>query len=265
MNLLEGHAYIDPRAKIGPGVVIGPFSYIGPWVRVGKNTRIDTAVRIEGPGEIGSNCEIFHSAAIGLVPQDLNYRGEESSFVIGSNNIIREFVTVHRATGSLEKTEIGDDNFLMAYVHVAHNVRIGSRVIIANGTQLAGYVEIHDYAYISGLVAIHQYVRIGKYAFVGGLSRVTQDVPPFFLAVGNPLGIVGVNIVGLKRHGFDTERIRILREAYRLLYRSGLNTTQAIEKIKDELPLNDEIHELLSFVEGSERGITKKVGEIHYE
>jgi UDP-N-acetylglucosamine acyltransferase len=133
-------------------------------------------------------------------------------------------------------------------------------VIIANGSQLAGYVEVHDYAYISGLVAVHQYARIGKYAFVGGLSRVTQDIPPFFMAVGNPLGIVGVNLVGLKRHGFDGERIRIIQEAYKLLYRSGLNTSQAIERIKD-LPMNEDIKELLSFIEDSERGITKKVLE----
>lgn len=261
----DGQAYIDPRAKLEQGVVVGPFSYIGPSVIIGKNTRIDTSVRIEGPGEIRENCEIFHGAAIGLIPQDLSYRGEESSFVIGSHNIIREYVTVHRATGLYQKTQIGDDNFFMAYVHIAHNVVIGSNVIIANGTQLAGYVKVDDYAYLSGLVAVHQYVRVGSYAFVGGLSRVTQDIPPFFLAVGNPLGVVGVNVVGLRRHGFDNERIRILREAYKILYKSGLNTSQAIERIKSSLPLNDDVDELLSFIEGSERGITKKVGQSERE
>ncbi len=258
-------AYIDPRAKLAQGVVIGPFSYIGPRVIIGKNTRIDTSVRIEGPGEIGDKCEIFHGAAIGLIPQDVGYRGEESSYIIGSGNIIREYVTIHRATGSYKKTVLGDNNFLMAYVHIAHNVKIGSNVIIANATQLAGYVEVDDFAYLSGLVGVHQYARIGKYAFVGGLSKVTQDVPPFFIAAGNPLRVLGVNIVGLRRHGFDRERIKILREAYRILYRSDLNTSQAIERIKSELPLNSDVEELLSFIESSHRGITKKVGQGAYE
>jgi UDP-N-acetylglucosamine acyltransferase len=250
---------IDPKAEIEDGVKIGPYSVIGAEVKIGRGTVIGSSVLIEGPTEIGENCKIYHGVSIGLPPQDLSHKGERSYVKIGNNNIIREFVTIHRATGEEKVTKIGDNNFLMAYVHIAHNCIVGSNTILVNMAQFAGFVEIGDHAFVSGMVVVHQYTRIGNYAMIGGFSRVSQDVPPFFLGVGNPLSMVGVNVVGLKRKGFSSERIEILREAFKIIYRSGLNTSQAIERIKKNLPANEDISLLLNFIETSKRGIVKKV------
>ena len=249
--------------KVHPFAVVekGPFSYIGPNVKIGRGVKIGTNVHIEGHTEIGENCVIRHGAAIGFPPQDVAFKGEKSFVKIGKNNTIREFVTIHRASGEGESTIVGDNNFIMAYAHLAHNVKIGSNVVIVNGAQLAGYVEVGDRAFISGLVAIHQFVRIGAYAIVGGVSRVSQDVPPFFMAVGIPLRVVGLNIVGLRRNGFSSERISIIKKAYKILYRSGLKLSEAIKKIEEELPLNEDIKMLLDFLKASKRGITLKGGE----
>jgi len=251
-------AIVSKDAEIEEDVEIGPYTVIGPFVKIGRGTWIDCFVRIEGPTEIGEGCQIFQGVAIGLPPQDFSYKGEKSSVIIGKNNTIREFATIHRATGEGKTTSLGDGNFIMAYVHLAHNVKVGSEVIIANGTQLAGYVEVMDKAYLSGLVAVHQYVRIGELTIVGGLSRVTQDIPPYMMAVGNPAKIRGLNLIGLRRHGFTYQRISILKEAYKILYRSGLNTSDALEQIEEKLPLNEDIRLLLRFIRSSSRGILKK-------
>jgi len=260
--MIEIHStsIVDPNAEIDDDVVIGPYSVIGAEVKIGKGTVVGTSVVIEGPTQIGENCKIYHGVSIGLPPQDLSHKGERSYVKIGKNNIIREYVTIHKATGTGNVTEIGDNNFLMAYVHIAHNCKIGSHTILVNMAQFAGFVEIGDHAFVSGMVVVHQFTRIGKYAMIGGSSRVSQDVPPFLLGVGNPLSMIGVNIVGLRRKGFSNERIEIIKQAFKILYRSNLNTTQAINRIEKELPLNEDIVLFLDFIKTSKRGIVKKVG-----
>ncbi len=254
-------AVVDKSAIIEDDVEIEAFAFVGGDVHLHRGVHVGTSVRIEGHTEIGENTVIYHGAAIGLPPQDLSFKGEISYVKIGKNNVIREFVTIHRATGEGEVTEIGDNNYLMAYTHFAHNVRVGNHVIVVNEAQLAGFVEVHDRAFISGLVGIHQFVRIGSYSIVGGLSKVVKDIPPFFMANGMPARIVGLNIVGLRRNKFTSERVKILKQAYKILYRSGLSLPSAVERIKAELPMNDDIRMLLDFIAGTRRGITLKSGE----
>lgn len=251
-------ASVDPRAELGDGVAVGPFSIIGPEVQIGAGTVIGPYVRIEGRVRIGRENRILHGAAIGLPPQDLGYRGEPTGVIIGDRNMIREYVTIHRATGEGQFTRIGDENFLMAYAHVAHNCRIGSGVILVNAAQLAGYVEVGDHAFISGLVGVHQFVRIGAYAMIGGVARVVQDVPPFMLAAGIPLRVVGLNLVGLRRKGFTPDRIRPLKEAYRLLYLRPIPLEEALEELTRHFPENPDIALLVSFIRNSRRGIVRR-------
>ncbi len=253
-------AVVEKGAVLEDDVVIEPFSYVGPHVHLHKGVHVGSNVRIEGHTEIGENTRIFHGAAIGLPPQDISFKGEVSFVKIGRDNIIREFVTIHRATGEGETTIIGDGNYLMAYSHFAHNVRLGNHIIVVNAAQLAGFVEVGDYAFISGLVGIHQFARVGAYAIVGGSSKVVKDIPPFFMASGVPARVVGLNLVGLRRRKFDRERIKIIKQAYKILYRSGLSLPNAMEKIKSELPLNDDIKLLIEFITSSKRGITLKSG-----
>jgi len=261
MTKIHPSAYVSSKAVIEDEVEVGPYSYIGDGVIIKRGAVISSSVRIEGDTEIGEGTEIGHGSAIGLPPQDLSFKGEKSRLVIGKDNRIREFVTIHRATGEGEETRIGDRNFIMDYVHIAHNCRIGSDVVLVNMAQLAGYVEVMNYAYISGLVAFHQYVRVGEHAFIGGFSRVTQDVPPYLMALGIPLRVIGVNVVGLRRRGFPSDVIMTLRKAYKLIYRSGLNLSQALNRIREELPITEELKNLLGFIETSKRGITLKSGE----
>ena len=214
-------AFIDKKAEIDEGVTIEPFAYIGKNVKIRKGTKICSHARVEF-AEIGENNYIGPSAIIGAPPQDLKFKGEISYVKIGKNNIIREFVTIHRATGEGDFTVIGDNNFLMAYVHIPHNARLGNNIIIANSTQIAGWVEIEDNAFISGEVVIHQLCKIGRYSMIGGLSRIPQDVPPYMMVVGIPAKVVGINIVGLKRAGFSSERIKVIKEIFKIFYLSKL-------------------------------------------
>ena len=251
-------AIVDKNAIIEEGVEIGPFSKISGKVKIGKGTKIGSNVIIEGNVKIGENNIIYHFACIGFPPQDLKYKGEETEIIIGNNNIIREFVTIHRASGEGEKTIVGDNCFLMAYVHLAHNVKIGNNVIIANTTQLAGHVEIHDNAFLSGGVLIHQFCRIGKYAMIRGRARLGLDVVPYVIADGvENTEIKGLNIVGLRRAGFNDERIKILKEAYRILFRQNLNTSQALEILEKDYSQYDDIKYLIEFIKSSKRGIGK--------
>jgi UDP-N-acetylglucosamine acyltransferase len=252
-------AIVDPKAEISGSADVGPYAWIGPEVRIEDDVQVGSNARIEGRTRIGEGTRIFPGACIGLEPQDLSYEGERTGVRIGARNVLREYCTIHRATGEAEDTFIGDDNYIMAYAHIAHNCRIGSNVIIANATQLAGHIQVHDHAFVSGLVAIHQFVRLGAHSFVGGGTRVPQDLPPFFMAVGIPSAVTGVNLVGLRRRGFDTRRIRLIQEAYRILYRTDLTTTQALERLKNDLDQTDDVRLLIEFVETSERGIIKKV------
>lgn len=246
-------ALISPHAKICDSVEIGPYSVIGPDVEIKENTYIGPHVIIEGRVEIGSNCKLM-VCSIGLPPQDVSYKGEDTGVKIGDGTIIREYVTVHRASKE-GFTIIGKNCFLMNSVHIGHNVKLGNNVIMASSSILAGYVEVCDYVFISGLSTIHQHCRVGESAMVGGMTGSRQDLPPYFIADGRPAKIRGINKVGLKRRGIKPDvRIEIER-AYKLIYQSGLNTTNAIEKIEKELNLYPEIKTIIEFFKTSKRGI----------
>jgi UDP-N-acetylglucosamine acyltransferase len=248
-------ALVDHRAQLGNGVSVGPNTLVGPDVVIGDGTTVGANCLIEGWTEIGRENRIFHCVVIGTEPQDFKYRGEKAFVRIGDRNTIREFATVHRATGEDNRTVVGDDNYIMAYAHIAHNCTIENHTVLSNGVNMAGHVTIQDHAAISGLSVIHQFVRIGAYSYTGGGSRVAMDVVPYIKLAGNPPVVNGLNTVGLERNGFSPESIAVLKQAYRLLFRSELNVAQAVERIRKDLPQTDEIRNLISFIESSERGI----------
>jgi UDP-N-acetylglucosamine acyltransferase len=254
---IDATAVVSPRAELGSEAQVGPYAIIGENVVIGDRTLIGPHAVLDGYTEIGEDCKIHAGAVIGGEPQDLKYDGAMSRVRIGRRNTIREYVTIHRATEEGGATIIGDDNLLMAYVHVAHNCVIGDHVILANAVNLAGHVEIEDYAILGGVTPVHQFARIGRHAFIGGGSRVSQDIPPFVRCAGNPLRVVGLNSVGLMRRGFPAEVVAELKRAYRLIYRSDLNVSQAVERIRSELKPFPEISTFIRFIEISERGITK--------
>ena len=258
MTEIHKTAIVHPKAEIGDDVVIGPYAIIGENVKIGSRTKIGAHVVIEGWTEIGEDCTFFHMASVGTIPQDLKFSGEETRLKVGRGNTFREFVTLNCGTqAGGGETVIGDHNFLMAYVHVAHDCKIGNRVIMANAATLAGHIHIGDHAVIGGLVGVHQFVKIGAYALVGGCSAVAQDIPPFMSAAGVHARLYGLNLVGLKRHGFTQERIRDLKKAYRIIFRSGLTLKEAIKKVQDAVGMSPDVQELLKFVESSERGICR--------
>jgi len=250
-------AFVSPKAEIAEGVCVGPFSIIEDEVKIGAGTRIASHVLVASGTTIGEECLICHGAVLGTDPQDVKYAGEKTSLQIGDRTIIREFATLHRGTSARGETVVGNDCFIMAYAHVAHDCIIGDNVILANAVNLGGHSTIEDFASIGGVVPVHQFVRIGQHSFVGGGFRVPKDVPPFIRAAGEPLRPVGLNSVGLERRGFPKETIELLKKAYRILFRSQLNTSQAIERVRNELELTEEICALLEFIEKSERGIIK--------
>ncbi|MBI5968077.1 MAG: acyl-ACP--UDP-N-acetylglucosamine O-acyltransferase [Deltaproteobacteria bacterium] len=258
--MLEIHptAIVHPRATMAPGVKIGPYSLIGENVRIGKDTVIDSQVVLDGWTEIGERCHLFSFVSIGAPPQHLRYRGEPTRVIIGNGNVIREFVTINRATAEGGgETVLGNDNFIMAYSHIAHDCKIGNQVIMANASTLAGHIEVEDFAIVGGLVAIHQYVRVGRYAIIGGASGVPKDVPPYMCAAGNRAKLFGLNTVGLKRHGFPDATLAALKQAYRILFRSHLTLNKAIEKVQAEVPDLPEIRHIVEFVQNSKRGICR--------
>jgi len=250
-------AVVHPSARLGHNVTIGPHSVIGPEVVIGPDCVIGTSVLIEGRTSIGRNNRFFHGAAVGCEPQDKKYAGELSYVEIGDNNDFREYCTVHTATGEGEKTRVGDNNLLMAYVHVAHNCHVHDNCILANAVNLAGHVEVERNAIIGGMTPVHQFVRVGAFSFVGGGSRLPQDVPPFIKVAGNPVEVAGINSIGLKRNGFTDAELINLKTAYRILYRSGLNVTQALERIATDCELSTQIEELMAFIRRSDRGIVR--------
>lgn len=256
-------AIVHPQAELGPDVEIGPFSVVGEHVRIGRGTRLVSHVYLEGWTEIGERCQLYPYASIGTPPQHLHYRNEPTRVVIGHDNVLREYVTVNRATvqgGGI--TSIGNHNYLMAYVHVAHDCTLGSHLIMANAATLAGHISIGDHAIIGGLVGIHQFVRVGPYAMIGGCSAVGRDVPPFMRAAGGYRAeLYGLNSVGLKRHGFSNDRISLLKRAYEVLFRSGLRLAEAIKKAREEFMDNPDVMEVVRFMEGSKRGICRSVGK----
>jgi len=258
MTDIHKTAIIDQKASIDEGVHIGPFCIVGEGAKLRKGTRLISNVIIEGNTEIGDGCIIHPFAGIGLPPQDLKYKGEKTGVKIGDNNIIREYTTIHRASvGGTGVTEIGNNNFLMAYVHIAHDCKIGNNVAMANLATLAGHVVVEDFAFIGGIVAIHQFTRIGAYAMVGGFSGVGQDIPPYTMASGPRAKLFGLNSVGLKRHGFSDSTINELKKAYKILFREKLTLKEALKKVQKDFPNSKEIKRLVEFIEKNTRGICR--------
>lgn len=251
-------AIVHPKAEIDSSVEVGPYSIIGEHVRIGKGTKIASHVVIDGWTEIGEGNTFYPFSSIGLEPQDLKFKNEKTRVKIGSHNIVREYITIHRGTqpGGGE-TVIGDHTYLMAYVHVAHDCIVGDRVIMANAATLAGRITIGADAIVGGLVAVHQFVRIGSYAMIGGCSAVVQDVPPFVTVAGNHAKLYGLNSVGLKRHGFSKERIKTLKAAYKLIFRSGLMQREAIKQGREKWRDIAEVEQFFSFIESSQRGVCR--------
>ncbi|HYQ57626.1 MAG TPA: acyl-ACP--UDP-N-acetylglucosamine O-acyltransferase [Draconibacterium sp.] len=250
-------AYVHPDAKVADNVVIEPFVSIDHDVVIGEGTRIGSGVTILPGTRIGKNCNIFPGAVIGAVPQDLKFQGEYSTVEIGDNNTIREFVTINRGTSAKGKTVIGNNNLLMAYVHVAHDCKVGNNIILVNNVQLAGEVQVDDWAILGGMSAVHQFVRIGSHVMISGGSLVRKDVPPFIKAGREPLSYVGINSIGLRRRQYNNDKIREVQDIYRYIYQKGLNTAQAVEIIEAEMPATPERDEVLLFVKDSKRGIIR--------
>jgi UDP-N-acetylglucosamine acyltransferase len=249
-------ALIHPGAQLADDVMVGPYAVIGEHVVVGAGSRIDGHVMLEGRTTIGVDCHIFPFCSIGQPPQDLKYAGEPTRLVIGDHNVCREYVTLNLGTASGGgATTIGDHNFFMAYVHVAHDCHIGHHAVLANAATLAGHVSIGDWAIVGGLVAVHQFVRIGPHAMIGGSSGLGQDVPPYLIAAGRPATLYGLNAIGLKRRGFTNEQVQELKQAYQTLFRSKLKRKEAIKEVTATWGGNPEIMALVQFIEQSERGV----------
>jgi UDP-N-acetylglucosamine acyltransferase len=249
-------ALVDPGAELGAGVVVGPWTLIGPGVTVGEGTQIGPGVLIERNTQVGRDVRISKGAVLGTDPQDLKFGGEETWLRIGDRTVIREYCTLNRGTSASGETVVGEDCLLMTGSHVAHDCHVGNHVIISNASQLAGHVTVEDWVTLSGLVGIHQFVRVGRHAFVGGASKITQDVPPFVRSVGNPPKLYGLNSVGLERRGFSPETRALLKKVYKILFHSHLNLSQALARAEVEVELTPDVRHFLDFIRASERGIT---------
>jgi UDP-N-acetylglucosamine acyltransferase len=259
---IHPQAVVAPGAELADGVEIGPFAVIGSEVRIGRGTTVGAHAVIEGRTTIGERNRIFQFAALGAIPQDLKYHGEQTTLVIGDENQIREFTTMHIGTeGGGGVTSVGNRNLFMNFSHVAHDCQIGNRVVFANGATLAGHVIVEDHVIVGGLSAVHQFVRLGESSMLGGGAMVVQDVPPFCVVQGDRAGLVGLNVEGLRRRGFADEDLRALRVAYRTLFRSGLTVRDAIRKMREEQPLGAAAERMVRFVESSKRGICRLRGE----
>lgn len=251
-------AVIAPGARIGKNVEIGPYAVIGENVEIGEGTKIGPHAVIQGWTSIGSDCHIFQGASVGEVPQDLKFKGEKSYTIIGDRTVIREGVTVHRATGEGEETRIGSDCLLMALTHVAHNCVLGNHVIMSNLASVAGHAIVEDRAVIGGMAGVHQFVKIGRNSMVGGMSKLVQDVVPYTIVDGHPAKVVGLNSVGISRAGIPLESRRNIKKAYKILYRSGLTLTEAISVIEQEVDSCEEVEHFLRFLRNAERGICRE-------
>ena len=257
LNNIHPTAIVDPNAKIGENVKIGPYSVVGPEVSIGNGTVIESHVVIEGETIIGENNYIFSFVSIGKVPQDLKFNGEKTRVIIGNNNKIREFVTIHRGTIDKYETRIGNDTLVMAYVHIAHDCIIGDHCVLANAATFAGHVEVEDWAVVGGLTAIHQFTRVGRHAMIGGCSAVNQDVVPYMLSEGNKARAVYINIVGLKRRGFSEEQIKTLRDVYKIIFKKKLKLEKALQILEKDYKDNEDVVKLVEFIRKSKRGITR--------
>src|SRR4051812_32412541 len=255
--MIPSFAVVHPKGRVGEGWDIGPYCVIGENVELGAGCKLHSHVVVDGHTKLGSGNEIFPFASIGLKTQDLKWKGGITRTEIGDDNTFREYVTIHSATSDGEVTKVGSNNHILAYCHLAHNVTLGSNVIMSNVATLAGHVTVEDHAVVGGLAAVHQFCRVGKMAIIGGCSKVVQDVPPFMLADGNPAETRTVNKVGMERNGVSEEAQAALRSAYKILFREGLTIPNALTKIEKELPKLPEILHLIQFVKTSERGISK--------
>ncbi len=257
MSKISPLAFIDPSAKVGENCEIGPFCFIDKNVVIGDNNVLMPSVTIMEGTRMGNGNRLFPGAVIGAVPQDLKFRGEETTTEIGDNNTIRENVTIHRGTASKGKTVVGSNNLIMENAHIAHDCEVGSGIIMGNSTKLAGEVVVDDNAIISAVVLVHQFCRIGGYTMVQGGSRTSKDIPPFIIGGKEPISYCGLNIVGLRRRGFAPELIENIHNAYRLIYNSNLTVNEAVEQIKAEIPMSKEIEYIIEFVTSSQRGIIR--------
>lgn len=248
-------AIVSPKAQLASDVEVGAYSFIGPDVKIGTGTTIGMHCVVDNNTTIGKNCRVYTGAVVGSIPQDLKFKGEKSSLKIGDNNIIREYATLNLGTGEGGLTQIGNNNLLMAYSHIAHDCIVGDDCIIANCGTLAGHVIIENKAVVGGLVAIHQFVKMGTLSIVGGCSKVVQDIPPFSTCDGHPTKVFGVNLVGLKRANLSEESIDGLKRAFKIMFRLGLTISHAIERVQKEIPPSPEINHLITFIQTSERGI----------
>ncbi len=249
-------ALVDPDAELGPGVQVGPYAIVGPRVRIGAGTDVGPRVFIERDTTVGEECTLAHGAVLGTDPQDMKYEGEDAPLIVGDRTVIREYATLNRGTSALGRTEVGSDCLLMAYTHVAHDCVLGDHVIVSNAVNMAGHVLIEDWAIIGGVTPIHQFVRIGTHAFVGGGSRLAQDVPPFCRAAGSPARLYGLNSVGLERRGFSTDVRRSLKQAYKITFKSNLNISQGLRRVEEEVEQMPEVRRFVEFIRESERGVT---------
>lgn len=249
-------AIVDDSARLGSGVTIGPWALIGPGVHIGDGTVIGPRVLVEKDTILGEDCAVHNGAVLGSDPQDLKYKGERTTLEIGDRTVIREFATLNRGTSAAGRTVVGSNCLLMAYTHVAHDCEIGNHVILANSVNMAGHVVIEDWVIVGGVTPIHQFVRIGAHAFVGGGSRVSQDVPPYCRAAGNPPKLYGLNSVGLERRGLSDEVRKALKKTYRMLFQSDVNLTKALDRAEAEVPGIPEVRHLIEFIRASERGVT---------
>jgi UDP-N-acetylglucosamine acyltransferase len=256
VSKIHSTAIIHPNAQIADDVEIGPFTIVEDDVQISSGTKISSNVLIASGTRIGNNCNVFNGAVLGTVPQDLKFGGEKTTLEIGNNTMIREFATLNRGTTDHWKTVVGDNCLLMAYSHVAHDCTLGNNVILSNSVNMAGHVTIEDYVIVSPSL-IHQFVKIGKHTFIGGGSKVRIDVPPFILAVDDPLRYGGLNSVGLKRRGFDDSMLASIKKAYKIIYRSKLLLSDALKKVENELDPIDEIKHIVSFFRNSERGVIR--------
>lgn len=254
---IDPRSVVAPKAQIGDGVTIGPFTLIEDDVVIGDGCKVGASAYIANGARIGRNCIIHHGAVISNVPQDLKYRGEETTLELGDNTVVREFVTLHKGTAETGKTVIGSDCLLMANVHVAHDCRVGNHCIFANLVALAGHVTVGEWVIIGGGTPVHQFTHVGPHAMIGGAFRVTKDIPPYVLAGREPMRFEGVNVIGLRRRGFTSEQITTIQSAYRILYTSGMMYGDAVKKIEDELPSSEEINTIVRFLKNSSRGIIR--------
>ncbi|HEY2712070.1 MAG TPA: acyl-ACP--UDP-N-acetylglucosamine O-acyltransferase [Chthoniobacterales bacterium] len=250
-------AIVDPSALLGAGTMVGPYCVIEAGVSLGENCWLQHHVTLCGPFTAGNGNKFYAYCSIGQQTQDLKYRGEPTYLEIGQDNCFREFVTINRSTTEKGKTRVGSGGNFLAYSHIGHDCTVGDEVVFSNNGTLAGHVQVGDHAVIGGLTAVHQFCRIGKFAITGGCSKIVQDVPPYMIADGNPAEMRGINQVGLERAGFSQETIKPIKQAYRMIYRSNLNTAQAVAELREKLSASDEAQAIARFIEESERGIIR--------